>query len=162
MAWLCPEQHPMGNGQVMYMLQMFKTLTETQKSNWQILRNKLVYAYSCICCEVTGHLPFYLLFRKSPRLPVTGETTWRSGNKQRRKHTPLELKMLRKLLKEVRSTMTQKLEVQCCSLVSEFWSKTWHQEEDQVKWWLFGRYSSHSSETNGVGPVDLWSDTSKG
>jgi hypothetical protein len=50
---------------------MLKTLQADQKRQWHLHVNKLVHAYNCSTRnDSTGFSPFFLLYGRSPRLPV--------------------------------------------------------------------------------------------
>lgn len=66
--------HPMGNGQVERMNRtlgnMIRALPPRSKVRWPQMLNTLTFAYNCTVHETTGFSPFFLMYGRTPRLPV--------------------------------------------------------------------------------------------
>ena len=49
---------------------MLGTLPTHAKKNWQELVATLMYAYNCTISPVTGFSPYFLMFGRTPKLPL--------------------------------------------------------------------------------------------
>ena len=78
--------HPQTNGQCEHfnstLLNMLGTLTPEQKKDWKSHVSAMVHAYNCTKNAATGFSPYYLLFRREPRLPVDVEFGLQRGNSE--------------------------------------------------------------------------------
>ncbi|KAJ8383368.1 hypothetical protein AAFF_G00221580 [Aldrovandia affinis] len=66
--------HPMGNGAVERFNRtlggMIRALPPRLKQKWPQMLQTLTFAYNCTAHESTGYAPFYLMYGRTPRLPV--------------------------------------------------------------------------------------------
>ena len=64
----------MGDGQTETMnrtiINMLKTLGDKEKKDWAKHLLKLTFAYNVTVNKTTGYSPYYLMFGRSPRLPI--------------------------------------------------------------------------------------------
>ena len=62
---------------------MLGTLLTHAKKNWQELVATLTHAYNCIVSSVTGFSPYFLMFGRTPKIPLDiemGVTLIEQGN----------------------------------------------------------------------------------
>ena len=66
--------HPETNGQCEHfnaiLINMLGTLPTHAKRNWQEWETTLTHAYNCTVLSVTGFSPYFLMFGRTPKIPL--------------------------------------------------------------------------------------------
>ena len=78
--------HPMGDGQIesrmsRTIINMLKTLNETEKSRSKDILSKLAFTYNSTINKSTGHSPFFLMFGRSSKLLIDSPNKKKSYDK---------------------------------------------------------------------------------
>ena len=117
--------HPQSNGTCERMnstlLQMLRTLPETQKTKWHDHVSKLVSAYNATAHSSTGYSPHFLLFGREPVLPldIHLQTLPREGC--------VPAKQYRKFIEEWEEQMTEAYRIakERCDKVKKYSEDQW-------------------------------------
>ena len=94
--------HPQTNGSCerfnRTLIGMLGTLPQEEKNKWPSSLKRLVHAYNSSICRMTGFSPFFLMFGRSPRLPLDIELGLKMPSRSVSRPTSSYVKNLKKRL----------------------------------------------------------------